>query len=68
MLSQCFSDPTIFSHVGTDHNKQVISCRIVGVEEVVDQAHQAKAAGDNDKLIFGAKLLEQVLLIFLGNY
>jgi hypothetical protein len=37
------------------------------MQEIVDKAHQAKAASNNDKLIFGTKLLEQSLLVFLKS-
>ncbi|KAI6775463.1 hypothetical protein HG530_002221 [Fusarium avenaceum] len=65
MFSQCLSNPAVFSLISSDDNNQIITGRIVGVEEIVDKAHQPEATGDNDKLIFSAKLLEQVLLIFL---
>jgi hypothetical protein len=65
MFSQCLSNPAIFSLIGSDYDNQIITGRIVGVEEIVDKAHQPEAAGDDDKFIFSAKLLEQVLLVFL---
>jgi hypothetical protein len=67
MLSQCLSNPAILSVFGPDNDYQVVSGRIVRVEEVVDQAHQPKAAGENDELIFGSELLEQILLVLLGD-
>jgi hypothetical protein len=67
MLGQCFANPAIFSIFGTNYHNEVISSGIVGVEEVGDQAHQPEATGENDELIFCTELLEEGLLVFLGE-
>lgn len=60
-----FSDPAIFSIVGSDQDYQIIPNSIVGVQEVRDDADQPQSAGEHDELTIGSKLGEEVFWISL---
>ncbi|UKZ60515.1 uncharacterized protein TrAtP1_001790 [Trichoderma atroviride] len=65
MLGQCFANPVVLTLVCADEDDEVAPGGIVGVEEVCDKAHLAQPAGQDHEFIFGSKLLEQLLLVFL---
>jgi len=45
MFRQRFANPAIFSLVGSDNYNQVVSSRIVRVQEISDKAQKTKASG-----------------------
>ncbi len=67
MLGQSFTDPSILPFVCSNHQYKIISGGIVGMEKICHKPEEAKAASEDDKLIFLSELLEKFLLVFLGS-
>jgi hypothetical protein len=62
-----FTDPLILAIICPHNQDQVISRRIIGVEQVRHEAQKPKAPGEDNELIFTAELVEEVLLVLLGE-
>lgn len=58
MFCQSFPKPSILPVVCSKYQYEVVSSRIVGVEEVRYQSEESETAGDDYKFIFVAELLE----------
>ena len=65
MLGKRFANPHVFAIVSANEQYEVVPSSIVGMEEVRDYAQKAEAARKEDKLIFLAQLVEDVLLELL---
>ena len=66
VLGQRLADPSILAVLGADDDDEVVPGRVVRVQQVGDEAHEAEAAREHNELIFGPELLEERLLVFLG--
>lgn len=67
MFGERFSDPVIFAVVSANEDDKVVTCSVVGVEEIRDKAQEAETAGEDEQLVFGAKVVEDVLLELEGE-
>ena len=65
MFGQRLSNPHILAFFGANKQDEIVTGGVVGVKEVRDYAQEAEASREEDKLIFLAQLLENVLLKFL---
>ena len=65
MLGKRFANPHVFAIIGANEQYEVVPSGIVGMEEVCDYAQKAEAPREEDKLIFLAQFIEDVLLEFL---
>ena len=65
MFCQSLSNPAIFSIVSPDDHNKIVPSYIVGVKKIRHYTQQAQTTSENDKLIFGTKLGEEILLILL---
>lgn len=66
MLGERFANPAVLAVLCADEDDEVVAPGIVRVEEVSDYTEEAEAAGEQDELVFSAKLLKEVLLILLS--
>jgi hypothetical protein len=66
MLCERFANPIIFAVFSADEDDETISGSVVGVEKVCDDFEETETAGKDDKEIFGAEEVVQVLLELLG--
>jgi hypothetical protein len=62
-----FTDPLILAILCPHNQDQAISRRIVGVEQVRHKTQKPEAPGEDNELIFAAELVEEVLLVLLGE-
>jgi hypothetical protein len=67
MFRQSLPDPAIFVLVCADKQYKIVPCRVIGVEKVGQESKEAEAARENNQLILLSKLLEELLLVFLGQ-
>jgi hypothetical protein len=67
VLGQCLPDPGVLTVLGPDDEDEVVACSVIAVQKVGDEPHQAQAPREDDELIFGADLLEEILLEFLDG-
>lgn len=65
--SHTFANPFILSIISTNYYNQIVTCCIKCMKEIGHDSQEPQAPGENDELIFIAKLVEQVLLIFLSR-
>ena len=64
---QTLPNPSVLPLIRPDNDDEIISCSVVGMEEVHDKAQEAETARQYDELIFGSGFCKQVLLVFLGS-
>ncbi|GJC97293.1 hypothetical protein ColKHC_06119 [Colletotrichum higginsianum] len=67
VLSQRLSNPVVFAIIGPDKNNEVVACSVVGMKQIRHEPHQTQTAGEDHQLIFIPQLLEEALLVFLGD-
>jgi hypothetical protein len=60
-----FTNPLVFPIIRAYDQDQVVTCGIVGMQQICYQAQETQAPRKNDKLIFGSELVKKVLLILL---
>lgn len=65
MLREGFADPVIFAILGTNDNDETVSCSIVGMKEISDDFEKTKTTGKDDKDIFSAEEIVEILLELL---
>jgi hypothetical protein len=58
MFRQRLANPAILTLLGANNHDQVVAGRIIGVQEIGDEAHQAQATGKDHQLIIGTDFLE----------
>jgi hypothetical protein len=67
MLRQSLSDPAIFSLVCSNDEYEIVACGVVGVQEISDETEEPQTASKYHEFILLTKLLEKILLVFLGR-